>query len=278
MLSIVPGAPVALVALVLSLAAGEAVSRPWKPPEPLEDGWSGTIELGGQRLGGNTRSRSVSAASRLTWASGRFESELALELSTSTVTLVTPMRDAAGEIVVDGSGQVILEATRGRSHDRLAGGALARWFWTERVYQFALIEGERDEPAGTDRRRRRVGGVGWKLWKHDEDFLAAELGLGDKRLDYTDGARAHGPIGYAALRFVRRFGERLRLETTADADVAGDDPFAALKIGAGVRVSERVVLKLVHAERHNTRESSPRDPLDSRRDTLTTLSLEVALF
>lgn len=194
------------------------------------------------------------------------------------MSLVTARRDEDGELLLDEDGELLLEVTRGRAHARLAAIVRARRFLSERAYLFAVLEGERDEPIGIARRQRTGGGLGYKLWKSREDFLAAELGLGDKRLDYTDGSRRRGAIGYAALRLVRRLGERVRLNGALDVDFAGDDPYAALRLGAGLRVSERVLLKLRREERYNTREPDPRDPLDSRRDSLTTLSLEVVLF
>lgn len=250
----------------------------WSPPPTRVQGWSGTVEFGAQRFTGNTRSSSVSASFVLGYGHGRFEAELASELLTSSVSIVTPRRDETGEPVLDPQGRVVLDVTSGKNHERLGIEFQPRWYWTDRVYQFALVDWQRDEPAGTRRLSRQVGGAGYKFWRSEVDFLAAELGAGAKQYADTGMRSSEVLIGYVALRFVRRFDEGIRLDASFDTDIIDKGALTELKFGIGLPVLQRVSLKVRHVQRWQRRQPDTASPLASRSDGATTISLEVLLF
>lgn len=250
----------------------------WSPHRQYDEGWEGTVDFGAQQISGNSRSSSVSSALELRYVRGRFECELTGELLFTRASIVKSQRDDTGAVQLDDDGLPVLEVVTGRSNERIAGGVQLRWFWRPRLYQFAQLEQERDKPANILYRTRRTTGAGYLIWRSKDDYLAAELGLGDKQLDYVDEEPTQGRIGYFALRHVRQLNERIRFDAALDADFAGDDPFAELKLGLALRVTERMSLKLKYAERQTRRGSNPRNPLDSNSDRATSISLEVALF
>ncbi len=255
-----------------------AADAAWRPPPTRDEGWAGTLALGAQRFTGNTRAESVWGGVRLGYARGRFEGELSADWLTASAQAVVERLDDDGEPVPGADGLPELAVVRTRTHERAELVVQPRWFWTERVYQFALLSARRDAPAGIERARRTVGGAGYKLWRGDTDYLAGEIGAGVRDLR-TDVARSSGePIGYAALRLVRRFESGLRLDGAIDAELTGNRPLAEASLAASLPLAARLALKLEHVERWKRDRGDPRNPLRSATDGTTTLGLELTFF
>jgi putative salt-induced outer membrane protein YdiY len=263
-----------LLVLCLLLALPAHAYKPPKLPKPLPDGWDGAVTLGAQATAGGTRTSSLSGSAMLTYRGGRWENRFSTKLLRSTSTIVVNRTDIDGNVVTGSDGQPERIAVKGRTTDRRSVSFEPSWFFTGKSYVFSILDWETNEPGNIDIATRQIAGVGHKFWRSRYDFLAGEVGVGNKRLEQSTGEKTAGSIGYLGIKYVRQYTERVRFSAELDSDFGSENRFTELGLGFAYKVNSHFALRFSYTSRMNSDIRDPSNPLDSSVDSEATVSLE----
>lgn len=244
-------------------------ARAFDVAKNLDEGWRARVNLAGELVTGASRTSSVSFALDLQYRKGRFESQLDLRLRQSKTRLEVARTDANGETIVDADGVEITDRVTERTSDRRFVSLEPRWHvMNERVYLFGLLDADRDRPVGVHLSLRQVVGFGYQLWEDKNNFLAAGVGVGRKRLVTTDDERDDSSIGYFGVKLALDTSERTKLRSELDSDFGGSNDFTEFSLSFGVELSELVSLTLAFEARVSSglddADDNKVDDLDSR--------------
>ncbi len=244
-------------------------------PKSIPQGWQGVLQFGGQATLGVSRTTSLSAATKLSYARGRWESLLTAAMLRSDARIEVDRRDAEGEPVVDVSGNPVTDLVNSRTSDRRFIGVEPKWYMTPRYYLFSVLDYETNEPGNIEHASRQIAGVGYKLWASKADFFSAGVGYGNKRLKPIDGGTIEGGIGYVGMRFVRQLNDKMKFDAELDSDFGSDNRSTAMELGLSWILREPVSLKLKYEARTYKVLTNPLNPLDEEVDAVMTFNIEV---
>jgi len=264
---------VPLLSLLLALPV-----MAYTPPKSLPEGWDGVVTLGAQATMGDTRTSTLSGSAVFTYRSERWENQFSSKLRRSFSTIVVEREDDEGNPVLGADGEPLRQAVKGRTTDRRFVGVQPRWYWSGKSYLFSILDYETNKPADIDRSSRQIVGIGHKFWKSKDDFLAGEIGIGNKRLKQVSGPESSGGIGYVGMKFVRKYTDRTRVSAELDSDFGGENRFTEVGLGFAYKVSAHLALKFTYSSRMNTDIINPGNPLDSDVDSEATVSLEIDIL
>lgn len=260
----------ASAALALSTASGLAVAQ----DSEREIGvWNGTASFGANFSSGNSESSSINGALRLIRSTRRWDHVFSAALFRGESTVVVQQTDATGAPVVDANGFPVNDIVTGVNSDRVSLGYQPKFFFSDKLYLFGIIDWETDEPANIDVSTRQVVGAGYSFFSGDSGYLTAELGVGNRTLDPVVGDNLDGAIGYLGVNYLNRLNDFVTFNSDLRADFGGDNTFVELALGAAFKVSTRFSVKINHFIRGNTDLEDFTNPLDSGTDNVTTINL-----
>jgi len=248
-----------------ALAIGDAVIS----------GWSGSAALGASFASGNAESNNINGSLRLIKSHNRWEHVLTGSVFKGSSTTVVTQRDADGAVVLDDNGFPQREIVEGDNSDRLTLGYQPRYFFSPKLYAFAILSYETDEPANIDSSTRQIVGAGYSFYRDASGYLSGEVGLGNKTLEPVFGSDLDGAIGYLGLNYLNRITDTVTLNADVRSDFGSDNTFLELGLGAAFKLSDRFSLKISHFSRANTDLDNPSNPLDSSTDSITTMNLVI---
>jgi len=244
-------------------------------PKSIPQGWQGVLQFGGQATMGVSRTTSLSAATKLSYASGRWENLLTAAMLRSDTRIPVDRRDAEGEPVVGINGVAVTDLVNNRTSDRRFIGVEPKWYMSPRYYLFSVLDYETNEPGNIENASRQIVGVGYKLWSSKADYFSAGIGIGNKRLKPSDGVVSEGGIGYVGMRFVRQLNEKMKFDAELDSDFGSDNRSTALELGLSWLLRDPVSLKLKYEARTYKVLTNPLNPLDDEVDAVMTFNVEV---
>lgn len=247
-------------------------------PKSLDDGWQSRARVSGEITTGASRTSSLAARVSGQYRQGRFESQLDTRYLRGSTRLEVVRTDANGDPVVDGDGNFITDAVTQRSRDRRYLMFEPRWYLPgDQVYLFGLLDLDRDRPTGVDLSLRQVVGVGYRLWADKRNFLAAGVGVGEKRFRATSGARDDSGIGYFGVKLALQTTERTRIGAELDSDFGGGNNFTEFSLNFGFKLSGQVSLTFAfEASVNSDIDAADRTSTDSF-DSRSVIGLEVDL-
>ncbi len=239
-------------------------------------GWTGTASLGATFASGNASSDNINGSVRLIKSYERWDHVLTASMfkGTSTV-LVTQRDDVTNEVVTDDNGFPVREIVEGENSDRLAFGYQPKYYFSEKLYAFGILDWETDEPANIDTASRQVIGAGYSFYRNASGYLSGEAGFGNKVLDPVFGDDLDGAIAYLGVNYLNRISDTVTLNADVRADIGGDNTFIELGLGAAFKLSDRFSLKVTHFSRSNTDLEDPTNPEASSTDNITSFNLVV---
>ena len=241
--------------------------------EGILSGWSGTANIGANTSKGNADAHNINGAIRLSKTAGRWEHLVFGTLFKGESTLVINELDAAGDVVLDDSGNPVRRIVQGDTSDRLALGYQPKFYYTDRTFFFGILDWETDEPANIDTATRQIIGVGHRFFSDASGFLSAEIGVGNKTTEAVFGPDADGGIGYLGINYLNRFNENTTFTADLRSDFGSDNTFVELGLGLSFRVSTNMSLKASYFARNNSDLSNASNPLDSSTDSVTSFQL-----
>ncbi len=268
----------AAVAAAVAILTPVTSAHAFEVPKVLDDGWQSRARLFGERTTGASSTTSLSARLSGQYRQGRFEGRLDTRYLRSTASLDVARTDANGDAVVGADGDVITDEVSRRSRDRRYLLFEPRWYLSgEKMYLFGLLDADRDRPTGVDLSLRQIAGVGYRLWGDKKNFLAAGIGLGEKRLRTTGGTRDDSGIGYFGIKLALQTSERTRIGAELDSDFGGSNDFTEFSLTFGLELTGQVSLSFAFQASVNSEidaaDSASANSLDSR----TVIGFEVDL-
>ncbi len=238
-------------------------------------GWTGTVSLGANTSTGSAETSNVNGSLRVGKTSGNWAHWFSVTAFKGESAVVAPRRGADGEIILDDTGEPIVDIVRGDTSDRLAASYQPRYFFSNKTYGFLAFDWEQDEPAGIDVSTRQLIGIGHSFYQDNTGFLSIELGVGNKVLENLSGDELGGAIGYAAANYLYRVNENV----TFNADVVGDfgeeNRTIDANVGIKFKLTQTLAFGITHFVRSNSDIVNPSNPLSGRRDSVTTLNLVI---
>jgi len=242
--------------------------------ESIIQGWSGSAELGGTVISGNSEASNVSAAIRLGRTIGRWEH---LVFGNYFQGNSTSFEDTGETQIVDGQVLPILEAVTGENSNRLAIGWQPRFYWRPRTYVFGILDFEFDEPANIDSSTRQVIGIGHKFFSNDSGFLSVEGGIGNRSTEQVIGPDITGGIGYFGANYLNRINDNVTFNADFRTDFGSDNTYTELGLGLAFSLSSNLAVKISHQIRSNTDITNPTVPDASDTDNVTTVSFVLGI-
>ena len=236
-------------------------------------GWTGTASLGATFASGNASSDNINGSLRLIKSYERWDHVLTASLFKGSSTVLVTERDANNDIVTDENGFPVREIVEGENSDRLAFGYQPKYYFSQKLYAFGILDWETDEPANIDTASRQIIGAGYSFYRNASGYLSGEAGFGNKVLNPVFGDDLDGAIAYLGLNYLNRITDTVTLNADVRADIGGDNTFIELGLGAAFKLSDRFSLKVTHFSRSNTDLEDPTNPEASSTDSITAFNL-----
>lgn len=237
-------------------------------------GWTGSATVGATFASGNADSNNINASVRLIKSYERWDHVLTASMFKGTSTILVTQRDeTTGEVETDANGFPVREVVEGDNSDRLAFGYQPKYYFSDKLYLFGILDWETDEPANIDSASRQVIGAGYSFYRNEKGYFTGEAGFGNKNLEPVFGSDLDGAIAYLGLNYLNRITDTVTLNADLRADIGGDNAFIELGLGAAFKLSDRFSLKVTHFSRGNTDLDDPTNPSSSSTDTLTAFNL-----
>lgn len=229
------------------------------------EGWQGTATLGGNISTGNSETSNINGSIRLGKTVNRWEH----------VVFGTVFKGQSSIVVTEEGedGQPIRRIERGDNSNRIALGYQPKYFFSDKLFAFGILDWERDEPSNIDLGTRQIVGVGYRFFSNESGFLSGELGVGNKTTDVFFGDDISGGIGYLALNYLTRFNENTTFTADFRSDFGSDNTFVEFGLGLAFRVAQNLSLNISHFTRNNSDLTSSDSVMDSSSDSVTTFGL-----
>ena len=259
-------------ALCNPLTIGNAVAQS-DQGSSIEEYWSGSASIGATRTTGNSESSVVNGSVRLTKSVNRWEHLVFGSAFKGKTSIVVIDRDTNGDVIIDAEGREQRSIVRGNTPDRLSLGYQPRFFYTDKIYIFGILDWERDEPSNIKTATRQILGVGYRFFKDESGLLTGEIGVGKKSSDLVEGDDIDGAIGYLGVNYIKNFTDTATFNADLGSDFGSDNNFVEFGLGLTFKLSDTLNFKIAHFTRNNSNLDSGGSPLSSDNDSLTSINL-----
>lgn len=228
------------VALVLVLSTSGPVAA-----EQEGGPWSGKTGLGYLATSGNSESTSLNAFFRLAYSLNSWRHELGAQAISSISNDVT-------------------------TSERYKLNFKSKYDFTEHDYLFGLVSWEKDRFGGYEEQLSEAIGYGRRLLNSETHILNAEIGVGAKQSDLSDGSRETGVIGRAGLDYLWQFSETADFSQILAVESGSGNTYIESISAVTARLMESLALSLTFTVKNNSDVPVGRD----KTDTFTAINLE----
>lgn len=215
--------PLALAPLAIS----PALAHESEEEVEVDEGWSGSAELGASMTTGNTESSMVNGKFEVGYVTGLWTHDLRLE---------------AMQASEDGEDTA----------NRALGEFESNYALTERDYLFGVLRGTHDEFSGYKYQSSVAAGYGRKLWVSERGYWDAEIGPGLRVSETEDGVRETSPIARVASSFEYRLSDFAEFNQDVTVLAGEDNTEIESVTGLSTSLTETLAMKLAYTVQHNT--------------------------
>ncbi len=228
------------------LATAVQAAEPVNAPQ-----WKGEGELGYVAARGNTETSTISGKLKVSYASGPWLSEVALNTLQATAT----DQDTGEE-----------EETA----DRFQISGQSNYAFSAEHYTFASLRYEEDEYSGYASQTTAAVGYGYHFLTDDAHKLSAEIGAGARESEFDDSGETENEfIVRARVTHGLQINATSRWTNELLVESGEDNRFTEFLTGFKFDLNSRLAMKLAWAYRHNSEVPADR----KNKDTLTTINL-----
>lgn len=230
----------------LILLSGAALSQAGSEAEE-ESPWSGSASLGFLSTSGNTDSTSYNAAFGIAYTQNQWVHAF----------------DAAA---------LGAEQTDVSTAEAYQAGWKSTYDFSEHNYLFGLVNWRKDRFSGVDQQISEAIGYGRRIIDTPKHLLNAELGVGHRSADLSDGTSESGVVGRAAVEYKWTFSETAAFEQTVSVESGSDNAFTESISALRARLLGDLAVVFSYTLRNNS--DVPAGTVNT--DKFTAISLEYA--
>jgi putative salt-induced outer membrane protein len=149
-------------------------------------------------------------------------------------------------------------------------GEQSNYFFTPQDYVFGALDWDKDRFSGYNQRTTEVAGYGRRLLNSKTMTLDAQIGLGARQSNLSDGTHQNSAVAQAGIDYVWNITDNSSFTQNLSAQTGADNTLLESITALKATIMDPLALSLSYTVEHNT--SVPADRV--KTDTTTVISLE----